>query len=143
MTANEAVTIATSDAATNRRSTGTRRTATPETDHTPGSTSDESEVAVTEILELLGDEYVCDILRALEGGSMAARDIADACGMSRATVYRRLDRLTDAGLVSARMRVCRDGHHRQRFELVLDELRIAVDEDGIDGRLLLADSSAD
>lgn len=143
MTANESVTIATPDGASSRRSSATPSTATPDADRVRGPAPDDPEIEVTEILELLGDEYVCDILRTLEERPMAARELADACGMSRATVYRRLDRLTDAGLVSARMRFRRDGHHRQRFELVLDELRIAVDEDGIDGRLHLADPAAD
>jgi predicted transcriptional regulator len=52
--------------------------------------------------------------------------------MSRATAYRRLERLTSAGLVASRTTVESGGHHRQQFRLVLDELAIVIDEDGFD-----------
>lgn len=86
-----------------------------------------------EVIDLLGDDYVCDILRALEAGPKPARAIAEQCGMSRPTVYRRLNRLTDAGLVESRMSLVEDGHHRQQFHLVFDELEVQIREGGIDG----------
>lgn len=96
-----------------------------------------------EVIDLLGDDYVCDILRALEPGPKAARDLADQCGMSRPTVYRRLDRLTAAGLVEARMSLAQDGHHRHEFHLVFDELEVQIREDGIDGRVRVGAPAGD
>lgn len=96
-----------------------------------------------EVIDLLGDDYVCDILRALEPGPKPARDLADQCGMSRPTVYRRLDRLTAAGLVESRMSLAQDGHHRLAFHLVFDELQLQVREDGIDGSLRVAAPAGD
>lgn len=87
------------------------------------------------VLGLLGDEYVCDILRALADGPRPAREIADACGMSRATVYRRLERLTAAGLVDSRFSLETDGNHRQHFRLVVDALELRVGDGGVDGHL--------
>jgi DNA-binding transcriptional ArsR family regulator len=97
------------------------------------SFTDASDVAFEELLDLLGDDYACAILQALAGGAMPARTLAERCDMSRPTVYRRLDRLTAAGVVDARLRPAADGHHRQEFRLVLDEVQFRVGEDGIDG----------
>lgn len=95
--------------------------------------ADTPDVAFDELLDLLGDEYACEILQALAGGPMPARALADRCDMSRPTVYRRLDRLTTAGVVASRLRPAADGHHRQEFRLVVDEVEFRVCEDGIDG----------
>jgi len=104
-----------------------------------GDAPEASDVAVDELLDLLGDEYACDILEALADGPMPARTLADRCGMSRPTVYRRLDRLTAAGVVASRLRPATDGHHRQEFRLVLDAVEFRVCEDGIDGDVRIDD----
>jgi DNA-binding transcriptional ArsR family regulator len=104
-----------------------------------GSVPDASDVAFDELLDLLGDDYACEILRELAGGPMPARALADRCEMSRPTVYRRLDRLTAAGVVASRLRPAADGHHRQVFHLVLDEVEFRVREDGIDGSVRVRD----
>jgi len=112
-------------------------------DGSDGPTDDASEVAVDELLSLLGDEYACDILRALADEPRPARALIEECGMSRPTVYRRLDRLTDAGLVEARTAIARDGHHRKEFSLVVDEIELRVGADGIDGRVAAVDAASD
>lgn len=101
------------------------------------------DVAFDELLALLADEYACDILRALDDGPMPARTLVETCGMSRPTVYRRLDRLTAAGVVEARMQPDRDGHHRQVFHLVLDEIEFQVRADGINGTVRVSDRASD
>jgi DNA-binding HxlR family transcriptional regulator len=115
-----------------------RRASRAESQSTSYSESDESgerspDVPFEELLALFGDEYACDLLRALEDGPRAASDLIEHCEMSRPTVYRRLDRLTDAGIVESRMAPARDGHHRQEFQLACDEVELRVREDGIDG----------
>lgn len=104
---------------------------------------DASSVAFDELLDLLGDEYVADILQTLSGSEMAARDIAEDCGMSRPTVYRRLDRLTEAGVVASRLRPESEGHHRQEFRLILEEIAVQFREDGFDGRVRVRESATD
>ncbi|MDS0222294.1 winged helix-turn-helix domain-containing protein [Haloarcula sp. S1AR25-5A] len=85
-----------------------------------------------ELLALFGDDYTCKLLRTLRDGAMPARALAEATGMSRPTVYRRLDRLTDAGLVEERLQVASDGHHRKEFRLTVDSVAFEVTPDGID-----------
>lgn len=101
------------------------------------------DVGTDDLLELLGDEYACDILRTIEDEPMPARAIAEQRDMSRPTVYRRLELLTDAGIVTARMRPDSDGHHRQEFHLVVDEIEFHLDADGIDTHVPADNSAAD
>jgi predicted transcriptional regulator len=51
--------------------------------------------------------------------------------MSRATVYRRLDRLESAGVLESSMRIDLDGHHRKRYRVVVDRLQLCVESDGL------------
>jgi DNA-binding transcriptional ArsR family regulator len=78
-------------------------------------------------LRLLDDEYAREILAALAGTPMRGRDLIERCEMSRATVYRRLDRLRAAGLVAAETVVDPDGHHCQEFRLARDELTVRIE----------------
>ncbi|MFW6320553.1 MAG: ArsR/SmtB family transcription factor [Halohasta sp.] len=95
--------------------------------------TDTDSAAVDELLELLSDAYACEILRELQEEPLSADDLVDRCSMSRPTVYRRLDALTDAGIVDATPRLAADGHHRREYRLSLASLSVRVDEDGIDG----------
>jgi predicted transcriptional regulator len=56
--------------------------------------------------------------------------VAQAADVSRATAYRRLNDLRDAGLVRTEMMICDDGHHKERFEPVPTSISVSLD-DGI------------
>lgn len=94
---------------------------------------------VESALDVLSDDYACRILGALEDGPRGAADLAEVCDMSRATAYRRLERLEDLGFVTAEMTYDADGHHRKRFHLALDELHVEVGPHGVDGSVSLAE----
>lgn len=99
-----------------------------------GVTSDGSDEApAEELLSVFGDEYMCDILYALGDCPMAARELVEATGMSRPTAYRRLNRLTDAGLVEEKLQVASDGHHRTEFRLAVESVEFEVTPDGVCG----------
>ncbi len=82
-------------------------------------------------LALLADDYAREILQALGGGPKRGRDLVADCEGSRATVYRRLDRLADAGLVRAETALDPDGHHAKEFRLVRDTLAVTVEDGGL------------
>lgn len=94
-----------------------------------------ADVDVGELLDLLGDEYACSLLRALETAPRTARELADRCGISRPTVYRRLNRLAAAGIVAERDRLASDGHHPTEFRLVADTFEFELGPEGIDGHV--------
>lgn len=89
------------------------------------------------VLELLDDEYVRRIVRALETGPMAAAELVEECDVSSPTVYRRLNRLQDHGLVTARLSLSADGHHRKVYRSVFAELSVALGADGLEAELVL------
>jgi DNA-binding HxlR family transcriptional regulator len=89
--------------------------------------------AVDALLELLSDAYACRLLCVLDDGPLSADALVDRCEMSRPTVYRRLDRLTDVGLVEARQSVSPMGTHRRVFRRTPATVEFHVSETGVDG----------
>ncbi|WP_276257941.1 ArsR/SmtB family transcription factor [Haloglomus litoreum] len=97
---------------------------------TTGRISDpETAVDADELLSLLGDEYAREILSTLGDQSLPAREIVDRSSVSRPTVYRRLDRLEEAGLVETTMSLHPDGHHRKEFRIVVDAVELRPKDD--------------
>jgi predicted ArsR family transcriptional regulator len=90
-----------------------------------------------DVIEIFSDDYACRILATLETeGPMPAADLADKFDMSRPTVYRRLNQLETLGFVSSRKQFEPDGNHRKQFQLVLDEIRFEVGENGVDAGII-------
>lgn len=84
-----------------------------------------------EPLRLLQDDYASEILTILAAGPRHGRELAELCGVSRATIYRRLNRLEAAGFLTAQMSPDPDGHHRQTFHLLRDRLTVTVEDGSI------------
>jgi DNA-binding transcriptional ArsR family regulator len=95
------------------------------------ATETEQETPSDGVLSLLDAEYTLRILEAIRTEAKPARDVAEECGASRPTVYRRLNRLREAGLVDTAMSYDADGHHRTVFEATLEALSVDVTEDGL------------
>lgn len=81
------------------------------------------------VVELLGDECAREVLAAVADEATSGRAIAEATSLSRPTVYRRLDRLEDAGFLEVTMEVRRDGNHRRQFRSTLDSATVAFDDE--------------
>jgi predicted transcriptional regulator len=96
---------------------------------TPADAS--GDLSTDELLELLDAAYTRPILEAIRTEAKPARAIAEACGASRPTVYRRLNRLQEAGLVDTDLACDADGHHRTVFEAAFDSLTIGFTDDGL------------
>lgn len=101
------------------------------------------DASAEELLALFGDDYTCDILTSLEEGPKPARTLASDCGMSRPTVYRRLNRLADAGLIDERLQYAPDGNHRKEFQLAVTAVTFDVSNDGLTGRIDPSDREID
>jgi predicted transcriptional regulator len=84
-----------------------------------------------DLLALLEDSYTREILTCLRDGPKPARSVVANCDCSRPTVYRRLARLEETGVVSASVRYDPDGHHRKRFHLCVDKITIELKESGV------------
>lgn len=77
-----------------------------------------------ELLALLEDEYARAILTATSDEPMSATTLSEYCDASRSTVYRRLERLQECGLIEERMRFDADGHHHNVYVSRLEGVEI-------------------
>jgi DNA-binding transcriptional ArsR family regulator len=92
--------------------------------------SDSVSVDPADLLSVLEDEHARRILNVVSDHPRPARELVEECDASRATVYRRLDRLEEQGLVTSGMEVDPRGHHRKVFEATLDEATISLSCEG-------------
>jgi DNA-binding transcriptional ArsR family regulator len=83
------------------------------------------------VVALLDDEYARSILTATSVEPMSATELSDRCDTSLPTVYRRVERLQEAGLVTERDRLREDGHHDTVYAPVLEGFSVRLR----DGRL--------
>jgi transposase len=90
-------------------------------------------VAIEELLSLLADDYVHAIVDALAAGPEPATAIADQCAASTVTIYRRLNRLESAGLVTTASTVAPDGTHRTQYRLRSASIAVSITDDGLTG----------
>lgn len=100
----------------------------PQTDPVDGPT--ETEHDAEPLLALLDADYTQTILRETRTDPRPARALADTCDASRTTIYRRLNRLEDAGLVTSHIAHDPDGHHRTVYEATLESVTLDVTDDG-------------
>lgn len=92
---------------------------------------DETTIDGREALRLLSDSHARRVLDELDDDRLSASELAERLDSSRATVYRRLDSLESAGLVRSSIGVRADGHHRQRYRIAVDRVRLGFGSDGI------------
>jgi DNA-binding transcriptional ArsR family regulator len=66
------------------------------------------------VCEALADPECREILSELDE-YRSAREVVDRCGVAKTSAYRKLDQLTDAGLVDERIEPERNGHHATEY----------------------------
>lgn len=85
-----------------------------------------ADVDLATVVSLLDDEHVRSILAATSETPLSATELSERCGVSPSSIYRRLDRLTDADLVGERTRPRSDGHHETVYVARLDRFEVTV-----------------
>ncbi|WP_226042414.1 helix-turn-helix domain-containing protein [Natrinema sp. DC36] len=90
--------------------------------------------AFERVIAALDDDSCREIIAVLEK-PMTIPDIAEATDRPLSTTYRKLDALTEAGLVDETVGVRHGGHQRSRYVANLDRISIGLD----DGNELYAD----
>lgn len=116
--------------------TTTAHRTTTQTPDTPTETADDAQVFQTTssapaVLDVLDSEHTRDILRVLREGPRLGRELIATCEASRSTVYRRLDRLEAAGIVTTESYLDPDGHHCESYRLQRDRLTVRIDSDAV------------
>jgi DNA-binding transcriptional ArsR family regulator len=89
----------------------------------------ESEQAVFDVLE---SERCRRILRATRGEPRTATDLASALDIPVSTVYRKLDALVDAGLVTESTRIRHHGNHCVQYECVVGGISVDFDTGAVE-----------
>ncbi|MFC3957052.1 ArsR/SmtB family transcription factor [Halovivax cerinus] len=88
---------------------------------------------IEELLSLLDDEYARLILIETSKQPMSAKELAAACDASLPTIYRRIDRLSDRGLVSERTEFVDEGRHYSVYEATLERVVIELGDGDLTG----------
>ena len=101
-------------------------------DEQPPSSPEQATVTEDEWLELLGDEYTRAILRQLVEKPKTARELIEATSASKPTVYRRLNKLEQHGLVDHELAIRLDGHHARRYIPRIESIKFLPSTDELD-----------
>lgn len=80
----------------------------------------------TDVLSLLDDGHARAILAAASTEPMSASELSETCDASKATVYRRIDELTDHGLMEESISVRPDGNHHRVYRATFRELTLGL-----------------
>lgn len=80
------------------------------------------------VLSTLGDEPTRAIIEALSE-PMTANELADACDIPLSTMYRKLDRLSEADLVSESTEIRQSGQHTTRYARDFTEITVWIADD--------------
>lgn len=81
-----------------------------------------------ELLDLFGDGVVRQILLLTSDTPMSADALADELGVSRPTVYRRVNGLVENDFLRKNLETDPDGHHYRTFEPALSEITFGIDD---------------
>ncbi|ELZ97946.1 ArsR family transcriptional regulator [Haloferax mucosum ATCC BAA-1512] len=90
-----------------------------ETEIPPESSDDD-------LLNAMGDDVSRDVIVACNHAPMTAEELAENCGVSESTIYRRLESLSSLGLIERTQRV--DSPSKTCYETIIDGLSIHVGE---------------
>lgn len=78
------------------------------------------------VVTLLDDETARTVLRETSLAPRSATELAEGSDSSQQTVYRRLEQLEAAGLVTDQTRIRDDGHHDTVYRATLDRVTIRL-----------------
>jgi hypothetical protein len=80
----------------------------------------------TELLSLLGDEYVQSILVATSEDPKSAKALSDDLDAALSTIYDRAEQMVEHGLLVERTRIVADGSHHSVYEANVDHLDVDI-----------------
>jgi DNA-binding transcriptional ArsR family regulator len=90
------------------------------------------EESIKALLKTLADEECRQILQDLHQTPMSAPELVEDRNIARSTVYRKLERLNQVGLVDTRIRVDKTGAHATEYDTALQNLRIECAPNGFE-----------
>ena len=90
---------------------------------------------IEEILDTIGDEHARRVLASVSIEPKSAKELAEECGLSLPTVYRRVESLQQYDLVKDRTLVAEDGNHYKVYESNFESTVISLEDDSYQIRI--------
>lgn len=82
------------------------------------------------VLDVFADSVARNTLVVANIQPVSANQLAETLDVSPPTIYRRIDPLVEANLLKERQRVDPDGNQHKEYETVLEEVTVAIENDG-------------
>jgi DNA-binding transcriptional ArsR family regulator len=82
------------------------------------------------LLEVLSDADSRSILRATGEEALSASEISEACDLPLSTTYRKLERMSEAGLLAEGIRLRRSGKHTSEYVRRVDDVCVSLGAEG-------------
>lgn len=83
--------------------------------------------SVADVLDALADDDARRIVSALSEPKTAS-ELSEECDIPLSTTYRKLERLTEASLLSESTDIRRDGQHTTRYSVSFETVTVSVEE---------------
>ena len=84
------------------------------------------------VLDALDDPTCRRLLRATGETALSASELSERCDVPLSTTYRKLELLTEVGLLDERIRIRRSGKHTSEYRRRVDDVLVSVHDDGLD-----------
>lgn len=101
--------------------------AAPRYDRRTDETTIDDADAVQAMLHALQDDDCRAVLDATGETPLSASELAEECDLPLSTAYRKLETLTDTGLLTEQTRLSPDGKHASEYIRAVDEVVVDAD----------------
>jgi DNA-binding transcriptional ArsR family regulator len=81
------------------------------------------------LFEALRDADSRAILDETGSEALSAKEISEACDLPLSSTYRKLDTLTEAGLLEERTRIRQSGKHPSEYIRAVEEVVVSIDDE--------------
>ena len=95
------------------------------------STTIEAEQSIQDVLDALDDPDCRAILDATGDEALTAGELSEQCELALSTAYRKVDDLTDAGLLEERTRISKSGSHTSEYARLVEDVHLTLDDCGL------------
>lgn len=104
--------------------------ATPLHERSTDERTVDDDAEVQTVLDALQDDDCRAVLNAAAEEALSASELSSACDLPLSTTYRKLDALTEAGLLVERTRLCPEGKHASEYLRAVDDVVVSTGPDG-------------
>lgn len=90
----------------------------------------DTDETIQKLLNALEDADSRAILAATSNETLSANEVSQTCELPLSTTYRKLELLTETGLLEERTRIRRSGKHASEYSRLINDVIISLSSDG-------------